>query len=105
MHMVALPLCFERVTACLWGDPSPVATMEVPSDLLQPEVAIKPTLATMCASCVFQDEVSGVIYIETVTASDGLMALTHIPPVVQSPQLTIEDIIDVLKIEGNNDCL
>ena len=103
--MVAPPQGFERVTACLSGDPLPVAAIKVPSDLPQLETAIEPTVATMCASHMIQDEASGVTYVETVTASIGWVALAHAPPAVQSPQLTIEDIIDLPKIEGNNDHL
>ena len=57
-HVVALPLGFERVTACLQGDPLPVATFEVPLEFTQPEVAVEPAVATMCASHVIQDEAS-----------------------------------------------
>ena len=70
-HVVALPPGFERVTACLQGDPSPVAALEVPLEFTQPEVAIKPAVATMCASHVIQDEASRVTYMETVTISIG----------------------------------
>ena len=83
----------------------PVGTVEVPYDLLQPASAIKPTVATMCASWVIQDEASSVTYMEMVTASIGWMALAHAPPVVQSPQLTIEDVMDLPRIEENKDCL
>ena len=95
--MVALPLGFERVTTCLWGDLLPAATIEVPSDLLWPEAAVEPAVATMCASCVIQDEASGVTYVEMVTTSVWWVAFTHAPPVVQSPQLIIEDIMDLPK--------
>ena len=103
-HMVALPLGFERVTAGLQGDPSPVAALKVPLEFTLPEVAIKPAVATMCASHVIQDEACEVTYMETVTTSIGWVALRHIHPVTQNPWLTIEDITD-LPIEGNNDCL
>ena len=103
--MVAPSLGFERVTACLRGDPSPVDTIKVPSDLLQLDAAVKPAMATMCASHVIQDETSGVTYTEMVIASVGWVALAYDPSVVQSPKHTIEDIIDLPKMEGNNDHL
>ena len=70
-------------------DPSPTATLKVQPDPLWPEVAIESTVATMCASCVIQAEVSGVTYVETATTSIGQVALTYAPPAVQSPQLII----------------
>ena len=83
--MVALPLGFERVTACLQGDPSPATTVEVHSDLPWPEVAIKPTVATMYASHMIQDEASGVTYMEPVTTSIGQVALAHAPSGPEPP--------------------
>ena len=70
-HMVALPPGFEEVTACLQGDPSPTVTLEVPLECMQPEAFVKPAVATMCASCVVQDKVSRVTYMETFTTSLG----------------------------------
>ena len=105
MHVVDPPPGFEGVTAFLWGDPSPAATFKIPLEFTQPGVAIKPTVATLYTSHVIQDEVSGVTYMETVTTSVGQVALRHIHPVTQNPQLTIEDITDLPKIEGNNDRL
>ena len=80
-----------------------MATLEVPLEFTQPEAAIEPAVATMCASHVIQDEASRVTYMETVTTSVGQVALRHIHPATQNLQLTIEDITD-LPIEGNNDC-
>ena len=105
MHVVAPPLGFKGVTAFLQGDPLPAVATEAPSDLPWLEVAIKPTVAIMCASHVVQDEASGVTYMEMVTTSVGWVALAYAPPAVQSPQLTIEDVMDLPKMEGNNDCL
>ena len=59
----------------------------------------------MCASHVVQDEASGVTYVEMVTASIGWVALSYAPPAVQSPQLTIEDVMDLLGMEENNNHL
>ena len=104
-HMVAPPPGLKRVTACLQGDPLPVATLKVPLEFTQPEAAIKPTVATMCASHVIQDGASGVTYMETVTTSVGQVALGHIHPVTQNPWLTIEDIAYLPIEEGDNNHL
>ena len=61
--MVALPPGFEKVTACLQGDLLPAIALELPLEFMQPEAVIEPVVATMCTSCVVQDEVSGVTYI------------------------------------------
>ena len=65
-HIVAPLLGFERVMACLRGDPLPVTALEVPLGFTQPEVATRPAVATMCASHVIQDEGSGVTHMETI---------------------------------------
>ena len=57
--MVALPPGFEEVTACLRGDPSPVATLEVPLEFMQPEVVVEPAVAMTCASHVVQEKALG----------------------------------------------
>ena len=62
-----------------------MAALEVPLEFTQPEVAIEPMVATMCASHVIQDEASGVTYMETVTTSIGQVALGQIHPVTQTP--------------------
>ena len=69
-----------------------------------PEVATKPTVATMYANHVMQDKASGVTFMETVTTSIGRVALRQTQLAIQNPQLTIEDITD-LPSEGNNNCL
>ena len=103
-HVVAPLLGFERVMACLLGDPSPVITLKVPLGFTQPEVAVKPAVATINASHFIQDEASRVTYMETIITSVGWVVLGQTHPAIQNPQLTIEDITD-LPIEGDNSCL
>ena len=67
LHVVAPPLGFKKVTACLQEDPSPAIALQVPLEFMQPEAVIEPAIATMCASRVVQDEASGVTYMDTVT--------------------------------------
>ena len=71
IHMVAPHPGLEKVTACLQGDPSPAIALEVPLEFMQPEAVITRAVALMCASCVVQDEVSGVTIMEMVTTSVG----------------------------------
>ena len=79
-----------------------MAAFEVSLEFTWPEAAITPTVATMCANHVIQDEVSGVTYMETITTSVGQVALSPIHPATQNAWLTIEDVTNLLKIEGNN---
>ena len=62
-------------------------------------------VAMMCASHVVQDEASRVTYIEMVTTSVGQVAPGHTCLVVQTPQLTIKNITNLPKEEGDNNCL
>ena len=103
--MVALALGFKEVTACLQEEPSPVMALEVPLEFMQPEAVIEPAIATVCASHVVQDEASGVNYMEMVTTSMGQVTLDCAHPVVQNPQLTIRDITNLPKEEGDDNCL
>ena len=95
MQVVALPLGFKEVTACLQGDPSLITTFEVPPEYMQPEAIAKPAVAMMCASHVVQDKASGITYMGMVTTSVGQVALGCTHPMAQTPWLTIEDVTDL----------
>ena len=90
--------------ACLQGDLLPTITLEVPLGFTQPEEATKPVVDTMYASCIMQDEASRVTYVEIVITSIGWVALRQAQLAIQNPQLTIEDITDLL-VQGDNNCL
>ena len=62
---------------------------------MPPEVMVEPTVATVYASCIVQDEASGVMYMEMVTTSMGQVALGCSHPVAQIPGLTIEEVTDL----------
>ena len=89
-HVVAPPLGFKKVMACRQEDPLPVTPLEVRLEFTQPEAVVEPAVAMMCASCVVQDEASGVTYMEMMD---------------QNSQLTIRDITDLPKEEGDDNCL
>ena len=82
-----------------------MVALEVPLEFMQPEVVIESAIATMCARHVVQDETSGVTYMETVTTSMGWVALDCAHPVVQTPRLTIRDITNLPKEEGDDNHL
>ena len=91
----ALPPGFKEVMACLRRDPSPTTALEAPMEPLQLEMPIKPAIATMCASCIVQDEATGITYMDTITTSIGPVALEGSHLAIQAPGPTIEDITDL----------
>ena len=90
--------------ACLQGNLLPATAFEVPLGSMQPEVVVEPMVATMCASCIVQDEASGIIYMEMVTTSMGQVAPGCTCPVAQNPWLTIKDVTDLPKEERYDNC-
>ena len=100
MQVTASPQGFKEVMAWLQGDPSPVTAFELHLESMQLKAVVKPMIATMCASCIVQDEASRVTYIETVTTSMGQVALGYTHPAAQNTQLTIKDITDLPKEES-----
>ena len=85
IQVVAPPLGFKGVMACLQGAPLLVTTSEVPLEHMQPETMGKPTVAKKCASHVVQDEASGITYMEMVTTSVGKVALRWTCPAAPNP--------------------
>ena len=73
---IAPPPGFMGVVACLQMDPLPTAAIEAPMEPMQPEIKAEPVVATMCTSCIIQDETMGVTYMDTVTTSMGRVALS-----------------------------
>ena len=71
VQKVALPPGFKEVMACLQRHPWPEIALEAPLEPLQLEIPIELAIATMCASCIVQDEAMGITYMDTVTTSVG----------------------------------
>ena len=67
---------FMGVVACLWRDPLPMAVIKAPMEPMQPEILEEPVIATMCTSCIVQDETMGVTYMDMVTTSMCRLALS-----------------------------
>ena len=72
-----------------------MTAIEDPWELMQPEVMAEPMVAMMCTSCIIQDEITGVTYMDTVTTSMGRVALRSSCLMTQTPRLTIEDITNL----------
>ena len=73
----------------------PHLPLEPPMETIQPEVMVKPSMATMCTTHIVQDETTGVTYMDTVTTSMGRVALGSSHMVAHSPRPTIEDVTDL----------
>ena len=71
IQKVALPSGFKEVMACLRRDPLHATALKVPLEPLQLEPPIETAIATMCASCIVQDEAMGITYMDTITTSMG----------------------------------
>ena len=72
-----------------------MATIETPMEPMQPEIMAEPVIATMCTSCIIQDETIGVTYMDTVTTSIGRVALSSSHMMTCPPGSTIEDITNL----------
>ena len=57
--------------ACLQRDPLPATAFQAPLETTQQEMMVEPMVAMLCASCIVQDEASGITYLEMVTTSLG----------------------------------
>ena len=62
---------------------------------MQPEILAEPAIATMCTSCIIQDETMGVTYMDMVTTSMGRVALSSSQMTTCSPGPTIEDVTNL----------
>ena len=72
-----------------------MATIEAPIEPMQPEILVEPAIATMCTSCIIKDEAMGVTYMDMVTTSMGMVALSSSHVATCSPGLTIEDVTNL----------
>ena len=79
----------------MWRDPLPMAAVEAPMKPMQPEIMVEPPIATMCTSCIIQDETMGVTYMDMVTTSVGRVALSSSCVAMCPTRSTIEDITDL----------
>ena len=84
---------FEDITQSLIRDQPPQETIKVPWELTSPGLLVAPTMTMLMCTRIHQDEATSVMYLVTVTASQGLVSL-GIPLVVvdhQMPTLLITD--------------
>ena len=72
-----------------------MTAFEAPLEPMQLEVTVEPAVAMMCASCIVQDEATGITCMDTVTISVGQVALKGPCLATQTLELTIEDITNL----------
>ena len=62
---------------------------------------VEPTVMTMYATCIVQDEVTGVTYMDTVTASVGRVAFGNPHMAATFPGATVEELAEEDLAEGH----
>ena len=81
--------------ACLQRSPSLEKAHGVPPDPLQITAVLEPTMAMMSTSCLVMDEATGVTYMDTITTSVGMVALSGPEQGTPTGGPIIEDITDL----------
>ena len=89
------PLCgFLGVTACLQMPELVEVDLEAPMGTMPIGLVATPGIASMSASHIVKDEVTGITYLDTITTSIGRVALSSPDLEACSMGPTIEDITD-----------
>ena len=91
---VMLPPGFARVTMCLQRDQLPEGISNL--KLLRMAVLSGPAIATMSASHIVKDEVTGVTYMDTVTTSVGWVTLSGPKQETSAQGPPIQDVMDLI---------
>ena len=92
---VTPPPGFRGVEACLLRDSPSLATMEAPPEIRSPNIMVGPTVATLSATWIVQDEFTRVTYVDTVTTSVERVALRNLHMVANVQGSMLEDITDI----------
>ena len=100
MPKVASPPGFKEVVPCLLRESSLPAPIEATPEVRQPAMLVEPAVMTMYATDIVWDEVTGVTYMDTVTASVGREALRNPHMVATFPGATVEELAKQDLAEG-----
>ena len=100
MPKVTPPLGVKGVIACLLRESPPLAIIETTPEVRQLAMLAEHAVMTMYATCIVQDEVTGVTYMDTVTASVGRVALRNPHMVATLPGSTVEELAEDNLAEG-----
>ena len=91
---VAPPPCFKEVATCLMRDLPSLAPIEACPET-RPLIMAGSVVATMYTTQIVQDEATGAMYMDTVTASVGRVALGNPCMVASLQRPTVEDITNL----------
>ena len=72
-----------------------MTTTEAPREPMQLKIMVEPAIATMCTSCIIQDETVGVTNMDMVTTSMDRVALSSSCMATCPPGPTIEDVTNL----------
>ena len=100
MPKVMPPPGFKGVVACLLRESSLLALIEATPKVRQPAMLVEPTVMTMYATCIVQDEATGVTYMDMVTGLVGRVALRNPCMVATLPGATVEELAEEDLVEG-----
>ena len=92
---VAPPAGFKEVAACPDEGFTLSSPIEATPETRPPKVMVEPMVATMYVSLIVQDEATGVMYMDTVTALVGRVALGNSHMVANLQRPTVEDVTDL----------
>ena len=67
--VIVPPPGFKEIVQCLTRDQPLPAAIEAPQEVRPPDRLVGPTMVTLSATKISQDEVTGVTYMDTVTTS------------------------------------
>ena len=101
MPKVMPPLGFKGVVACLLRESPSLAPIGATPEVMQPAMLVEPTVMTMYATCIVQDKVTGVTYMDTLTASVGRVVLGNPCMVATLPGATVEELAKEDLAEGH----
>ena len=90
-----MPPSFAEIARSLWGDNTSCITIYLTPELkTSPDLLVGTVMATMTSTWMQQDVVTGVTYVDTVTASMGLASLGSTPMADECPMPTLENLSD-----------
>ena len=92
---VTLPLSFKGIAACLLMDLHSLAPIKAPPEPRQPDTLVGPTVTTVYATQIVQDEATRATYIDMVTTLVERVALRNSSMVCNLLGSTMEDITNL----------
>ena len=92
------PPGFREIAQSLTSGQPPQVTSKSPLELMPPDLLVGPTMATLMVTRISQDKVIGITYMDTVTASMGLVALETSHVATDHRPTMLEDVTDVTNL-------